>query len=279
MDILSYEFIRNALIVGLLASISCGIIGTYVVIKRIVFISGGISHTAYGGIGLGYFLGINPMIGALGFTILAALGMGVVSYKSAQRSDTLIGVMWAFGMALGIIFVSLSPGYTTDLMSYLFGNILLVPSSDIWFLLILNIIILITVFALYEEFKAVSFDEEFAEASGLNVKLLNLVLLVLIALTVVVLIRAVGIILVIALLTIPAATAGRFTTKLLNMMIIAIILGMFFTCGGLLMSYIFDLPSGATIILLAGLVFFAVSYILHWQEKKTVREEIKLPFD
>lgn len=279
MDIISYEFIRNALIVGSLASISCGIIGTYVVIKRIVFISGGISHTAYGGIGLGYFLGINPMIGALGFTILAALGMGIVSHKSAQRSDTLIGVMWAVGMALGIIFVSLSPGYTTDLMSYLFGNILLVPTSDIWLLLILNIIILITVFAFYEEFKAVAFDEEFAEASGLNVKLLNLILLVMIALTVVVLIRAVGIILVIALLTIPAATAGRFTSKLLNMMIMAIILGMLFTSGGLYMSYIFDLPSGATIILLAGLVFFAVSYGFHRQEKKAVREEIKLPFD
>ena len=279
MDILSYEFMRNALIVGLLASISCGVIGSYVVIKRIVFISGAVAHTAYGGIGLGYLLGINPMIGALVFTIVSAVGMGIVSHKSAQRSDTLIGVMWAVGMALGIIFVSLSPGYTTDLMSYLFGNILVVPTTDIWLLLILNIIILVTVFTFYEEFKAVAFDEEFAEASGLNIKLLNLVLLVLIALTVVVLIRAVGIILVIALLTIPAATAGRFTSSLKYMMIIAIILGMIFSSGGLFLSYVFDLPSGATIILLAGVVFFGVSISIHLQEKRAVRQEIKLPLN
>lgn len=279
MDILSYEFMRNALTVGFLASISCGVIGTYVVIKRIVFISGGISHTAYGGIGIGYFLGINPMIGALGFTILSAIGMGIVSHKSAQRSDTLIGVMWAVGMALGIIFVKLSPGYTTDLMSYLFGNILVVPTTDIWLLLILNIIILITVFFLYEEFKVAAFDEEFAEAAGLNVRVLNLVLLVLIALTVVVLIRAVGIILVIALLTIPAAAAGRFTNSVKRMMLIAVILGMLFSSGGLFLSYIFDLPSGATIILLAGLVFFIVSAGFHFWETRTIKQEIKLPLN
>lgn len=277
MDILTYEFIRNALLAGLLASVSCGIIGAYVVTKRIVFISGGIAHTAYGGIGLGYLLGINPILGALGFTILAAIGMGIVNHKSAQRSDTLIGVMWAVGMALGIIFVSLSKGYTTDLMSYLFGNILLVPIGDIQFLTILNIIILIIVFALYEEFKAVAFDEEFAEAAGLNVKLLNLVLLVLIALTVVVLIRAVGIILVIALLTIPAAIAGRLTSSLVKMMLIAVALGIFFTSGGLFLSYIFDLPSGATIILLAGAVFLTVACWLNLREKRTVKPGIKLP--
>ena len=194
MEILSYEFMRHALLAGVLASISCGVIGAYVVIKRIVFISGGIAHTAYGGIGLGYFLGINPMLGALGFTILSAIGMGIVSDRSAQRSDTIIGVMWAVGMALGIVFVSLSPGYTTDLMSYLFGNILVVPVMDLWLLMILDLIIVITVMVLFENFKATAFDEEFAQASGLNTRLLNLILLVLIALTIIVLIRAVGII-------------------------------------------------------------------------------------
>jgi zinc transport system permease protein len=273
VEILSYEFMRNALLAGLLASLSCGVIGTYVVIKRIVFISGGIAHTAYGGIGLGYFLGINPMLGALGFTILSAIGMGIVNEKSGQRSDTLIGVMWAAGMALGIVFVSLSPGYTTDLMSYLFGNILVVPVMDIWLLLVLNLIIVLTVIAFYEDFKAVAFDEEFARASGLNTRLLNLVLLVLIALTIIVLIRAVGIILVIALLTIPAATAGRFTSSLANMMGIAIMLGMFFTSGGLFLSYYFDLPSGATIILLAGAVFAIVSMLLGKRERKAAKTE------
>ena len=273
MEIFTYEFMRHALLAGFLASISCGIIGSYVVIKRIVFISGGIAHTAYGGIGLGYFLGINPMLGALGFTVLYAIGMGIVSDRSAQRSDTIIGVMWAAGMALGIVFVSLSPGYTTDLMSYLFGNILVVPVMDIWLMLALNLIIVITVIALYEELKATSFDEEFARTAGLNTRLLNLVLLVLIALTIIVLIRAVGIILVIALLTIPAATAGRLTSSLKYMMIIAIILGMLFTSGGLLLSYVFDLPSGATIILLAGIVFMLVSIFLSIKEKRPAMME------
>jgi zinc transport system permease protein len=273
MEIFTYEFMRHALLAGFLASISCGIIGSYVVIKRIVFISGGIAHTAYGGIGLGYFLGINPMLGALGFTVLSAIGMGIVSDRSAQRSDTIIGVMWAAGMALGIVFVSLSPGYTTDLMSYLFGNILVVPVMDIWLMLALNLIIVITVIALYEELKTTSFDEEFARTAGLNTRLLNLVLLVLIALTIIVLIRAVGIILVIALLTIPAATAGRLTSSLKYMMIIAIILGMLFTSGGLLLSYVFDLPSGATIILLAGIVFVLVSIFLSIKEKRPAMME------
>ena len=273
MEIFTYEFMRHALLAGFLASISCGIIGSYVVIKRIVFISGGIAHTAYGGIGLGYFLGINPMLGALGFTVLSAIGMGIVSDRSAQRSDTIIGVMWAAGMALGIVFVSLSPGYTTDLMSYLFGNILVVPVMDIWLMLALNLIIVITVIALYEELKTTSFDEEFARTAGLNTRLLNLVLLVLIALTIIVLIRAVGIILVIALLTIPAATAGRLTSSLKYMMIIAIILGMLFTSGGLLLSYVFDLPSGATIILLAGIVFVLVSIFLSIKVKRPAMME------
>lgn len=273
MEIFTYEFMRHALLAGFLASISCGIIGSYVVIKRIVFISGGIAHTAYGGIGLGYFLGFNPMLGALGFTVLSAIGMGIVSDRSAQRSDTIIGVMWAAGMALGIVFVSLSPGYTTDLMSYLFGNILVVPVMDIWLMLALNLIIVITVITLYEELKATSFDEEFARTAGLNTRMLNLVLLVLIALTIIVLIRAVGIILVIALLTIPAATAGRLTSSLKNMMIIAIILGMLFTSGGLLLSYVFDLPSGATIILLAGIVFMLVSIFLSIKEKRPAMME------
>ena len=145
MEILQFDFMRNALLVGLLVSIACGMIGTYVVVKRIVFISGGISHTAYGGIGLGYYLGFNPMLGATLFTITAALGMGLVQQRSSQRQDTVIGVMWAVGMALGIMFIKLSPGYTADLMSYLFGSILTVPQRDILFILLLDLLIIGTV--------------------------------------------------------------------------------------------------------------------------------------
>jgi len=263
MEILQFDFMRNALLVGLLVSIACGMIGTYVVVKRIVFISGGISHTAYGGIGLGYYLGFNPMLGATLFTITAALGMGLVQQRSSQRQDTVIGVMWAVGMALGIMFIKLSPGYTADLMSYLFGSILTVPQRDILFILLLDLLIIGTVFRYFEEFKAIAFDEEFARVSGLKVEFFNILLLILVALTVVVMIRAVGIILVIALLTIPPAIAGEYSQGLKGMMGLSVVLGIIFTTAGLYLSYLFDLPSGATIILVA-----ATGYILALLMKK-----------
>lgn len=257
MEILHFEFMRNALLVGLLVSIACGVIGTYVVVKRIVFISGGISHTAYGGIGLGYYLGFNPMLGATIFTVVSALGMGLVQQHSRQRDDTIIGVMWAVGMALGIVFVKLSPGYAADLMSYLFGSILTVPVRDIGYIFLLDLLIIGIVYWYFDEFKAVAFDEEFARVSGLKTEFYNLLLLFLVALTVVVMIRAVGIILVIALLTIPPAIAGEFSHGLKGMMMLSVLLGIIFTSAGLYLSYLFDLPSGATIILVA-----AVGYIL-----------------
>ena len=263
MEILQFEFLRNALLVGLLVSVACGMIGTYVVVKRIVFISGGISHTAYGGIGLGYYLGFNPMLGATLFTIISALGMGLVQQRSSQRQDTVIGVMWAVGMALGIMFVKLPPGYTADLMSYLFGSILTVPQRDILFILLLDLLIIAAVFRYFEEFKAIAFDEEFARVSGLKVEFFNILLLILVALTVVVMIRAVGIILVIALLTIPPAIAGEFSRGLKGMMGFSVVLGIIFTTAGLYLSYLFDLPSGATIILVA-----AAGYILALLMKK-----------
>lgn len=255
MEFLQYEFIRNALMVGFLVSIACGVVGTYVVIKRIAFISGSISHTAYGGIGLGYYLGINPMVGATFFTLFSALAMGEVSHRMKDREDTVIGIMWAIGMALGVIFVKLSPGYTADLMSYLFGSILTVPHNELILVLILDIIILLTVGLFHDQFTMVAFDEEFAQVIGISTRFYNGLLLCLIALTVVVMIRAVGIILVIALLTIPPSIAGQYTRSMGSMMGLSILLGAVFTTGGLYLSYLFDLPSGATIILLAGTGF------------------------
>ncbi len=255
MELLQFDFLRHALATGILASIACGVVGSYVVIKRIVFISGGISHTAYGGIGLGYFLGINPILGAVFFTVISALGMGILVERTRQREDTLIGIIWAVGMALGVIFVKLSPGYTTDLMSYLFGNILAVPFQDLILISILDAIIVAVVWFYFEELKAVAFDEEFAQVAGISTRFFNLLLLLLIALTVVVMIRAVGIILVIALMSIPPAIAGQSSKSLKEMMVLAIILGIVFNSGGIILSYFFDLPSGATIILLAAAGF------------------------
>ncbi len=260
-EILQYDFMRHALMVGLLVSIACGVVGTYVVVKRIVFISGGISHTAYGGVGLGYLLGIPPMVGATAFTVLAALAMGEVSQRAKQREDTIIGMMWAVGMALGVIFVKLSPGYTGDLMSYLFGSILAVPLTDLYLILILDVVIVLVVLLCHDQFTLTAFDEEFARVIGLNTRFYNQLLLVLIALTVVVMIRAVGIILVIALLTIPSATAALFTRSMTGMMVLSMALSAIFTMGGLFLSYIFDLPSGATIIILSALGFVLGNYL------------------
>jgi len=256
LEALQYEFMRNALMAGLLAALACGIIGVYVVVKRIVFISGGIAHTAFGGVGLGYLLNINPILGALIFSLASALGIGYVVRKTRLPEDTAIGVIWAVGMALGIIFIGLSPGYAPDLFSYLFGNILTVPAIDLVFMLILDIIIIAVVAVFYKEFLALSFDEEFSTVVGVPVERLYFILLSMIALTVVVLIRVVGIILVIALLTIPPAIARQFTYDLRKMMIISVALGIIFTFGGLWLSYEINLASGATIILFSGVVLF-----------------------
>jgi len=255
-EVLQYQFMQNALLAGLLAAIACGIVGVYVVVKKIVFISGGIAHASFGGIGLGYLLGINPVLGAMVFTIASSLGIGLVTRRSRLPEDTAIGILWAMGMALGIIFIGLAPGYAPDLFSYLFGNILTVPFFDLMLMLTLDVVIIVLVAILYKEFLYLSFDEEFSTVSGVPTERLYLLLLCLVALTVVVLIRVVGIILVIALLTIPAALARQLTYSLKKMMLLAILAGMFFTFSGLWISYALNLASGATIILVSGTVLF-----------------------
>jgi zinc transport system permease protein len=252
LEALQYEFMRNALAAGLLAAVACGVIGVYVVVKRIVFISGGIAHTSFGGIGLGYFIGINPIVGALLFALGASLAIGLVTRRTKLPEDTAIGILWAMGMALGVVLIGLTPGYAPDLMSYLFGNILTVPSYDLVLMLALDGVILGVVVALYKEYLVLSFDEEYATALGMPVEKLWLLLLGMIALTVVILIRVVGMILVIALLTFPAAMARQFTHNMKTMMVLSVMFGALFTVGGLALSYWLRLPSGATIILLGG---------------------------
>lgn len=255
LQALQLGFMRNALVAGLLVSVACGVIGTFVVVKRIVFVSGGIAHAAYGGIGLGYFLGVDPVVGALVFSLLAALGMGAVQRRTGERADTLIGVMWAIGMALGIVMVDLTAGYKADLMSYLFGSILAVPTTDLLLMLILDLVIVAAVFLFYKELVAVSFDEVFATVENVPVDAVYLVLMGLVALTVVMLMRVVGLILVIAMLTIPAAISGRFVRDLKWMMVLASGLGMLFMTAGLWLSYFLNLTSGATIILFSGAAY------------------------
>ena len=259
--ILQYEFMRNALMAALLVSVACGIMGTYVVVKKIVFISGGISHATFGGIGLGYFLGVNPILTAIPFSILSAISVGVINKKMKVSEDTAIGVLWSVGMAMGIIFIGLSPGYAPDLFSYLFGSILTVPRSDLWMMFTLDLIIMLIVVLFYKEFLTISFDEEFSTVVGVPTERLYLLLLCLVALSVVVLIRVVGIILVIALLTIPAAISKQFTHNMKTMMVTSTIIAMILTVAGLFLSYALDLASGATIVLVLGTAFFVSSFL------------------
>jgi zinc transport system permease protein len=255
MDFWQYEFMRHAIYAGLLASVACGIIGTYVVVNRIVFISGGIAHASFGGIGLGYYLGVlNPLQGALIFALASALGMGAMTKKTKIPEDIAIGILWAIGMALGVLFVFLTPGYAPDLFSYLFGSIITVPFSSLVLMMVLDFIIILVVVSLFKEFLALSFDEEFATVSGVPVGVLYLLMLCMVALSVVLLIRVVGVILVIALLTMPATMARQFTHDLRWIMFWAIVFSMVFTFVGLLLAYQFDIPAGATIILFSGVV-------------------------
>lgn len=260
---LQLEFMRNAIIAGILVSIACGIIGTFVVVNRIVFISGGIAHAAYGGIGLAIFFRFNPLLGAIFFSLLSGIAMAVVERRTNERKDTIIGTLWAMGMSIGIILIDLTRGYKANLMNYLFGSILAVPKQDLWLMLILDLVILLMVCLLYKELLAISFDPVFATTRNLPVDSLYLLLISAISLTIVMVMQVVGLIMVIALLTIPPAIANQYVRGMIPMMILGSLLGMAFILVGLILSFLFNLTSGATIILVAGTTYF-LSYLFQF---------------
>lgn len=255
IDALHFDFMRNALAAGLLASVICGIIGTLVVVNRIVFLSGGIAHAAYGGIGLAFFLRLPFLPVTLLFSLCAGLLMAVVSHTARHRADTIIGVIWAMGMALGIILLDLTPGYNVDLMSYLFGSILTVPGTDLYLLAGIGLLVLLLTLLYYHDLLAMGYDEEFARIRGVPVTALYFGLIAILALTIVLVIQVVGLILVIALLSIPPYIAEKYSRSLWQMMVLSSILGAFFTVTGLWLSYRYNLTSGASIIMVAGIVF------------------------
>ncbi len=262
IEALQFEFMRNALYAGILTSIICGIIGTLIVVNRLVFLAGGIAHSAYGGIGLAFFFGLPYMVGAIGFSFVVSMIMAGVSLKIKERADTIVGVLWAVGMASGILLLDLTPGYNVDLMSYLFGSILSVPRSDLVYMAGIVIVILLLVSYFFRDLLAMSYDEEFAQIRGMPVKRLYYMLIGLVAVTVVMVVQVVGLILVIALLTIPPSIAENYTKSLAKMMLLSTLFGMLFSIGGLWLSYRFDMTSGAAIIFLAGVVYF-LSLILN----------------
>jgi len=255
LELFHYQFFINALLGAVLSSITCGFIGTYIVSRRIVFISGGISHASFGGVGIAYYLGIPPLVGAAVFSVLTAVGIEALSHKSELREDSLIGMMWSFGMAVGIIFIFITPGYAANLMSYLFGSILTVSYWEIFLMTGLALVIFLFFALLYKEILFVAFDEDYARTQGIPTKVINYVLISLVALTIVINIRVVGIILVISLLTIPQATANLITKNFKRIIVYSSGFAFLASFCGLFLSYRLNIPSGAAIIFISIIIF------------------------
>jgi len=255
LEFLQYDFIQNAFLAGFLASIICGIIGTLVVINRLVFLAGGVAHASYGGVGLAFCLGLPVLPVATGFSTMAAMLMAWITLSIKERADTVIGVMWAAGMAFGIILLDLTPGYNVDLMSYLFGSILTVGINDIYAMCVVALAVATLTALFYKGFLLSAFDEDFARSRGIPVTGLYFLLLAMVAVSVVMIIQVVGLILIIALLTIPPFIAGRFSRSMGWMMIWSSVLSFIFCTLGLFISFQYDITSGAAIIAVAATVF------------------------
>ncbi|OFX86580.1 MAG: hypothetical protein A2W99_15710 [Bacteroidetes bacterium GWF2_33_16] len=261
LDLLQYNFVVNALLAAIFASISCGIIGTYIVTRRMVFLSGGITHASFGGIGIGYFLGFNPILSAAVFSIFSALGIEFLSKQTEIREDSAIGILWSFGMAIGIIFITITPGYVPNLMTYLFGSILTVSRLDIWLMFALNLLIIFLFVAFYRLILFVSYDQEYARTHKISVNLINYLLISLVALTIVLNIKVVGIIMVISLLTIPQSISNIFTKNFRNIIISSVVISFVGVFTGLVFSYKLNIPSGASIIF-SLVIYFVIAKII-----------------
>jgi zinc transport system permease protein len=268
IEALHFTFIQHAILAGVLVSLAAGIIGSLIVVNRMVFLAGGIAHASYGGIGMAVFFGLPIFLGASAFAVLAALLIANLTLHKRHRIDTFIGLIWAVGMAIGVIFVDLTPGYNVDLMSYLFGSILAVSTEDLYFMGgLLGVIIFVVTFW-YRDILAVSYDSEYARLRGIPVRLFYTLILVLSALTVVIAIKVVGLILVIAMLTIPVYIAEKLSSTLWHMMILSGLISTLFTLAGLWFSYTYNLTSGASIILVSA--FCLGVFLLLFQKVKTI---------
>ena len=260
-ELLGYAFMQRALLAGAIIGAVCAIIGVYVVLKGLSFIGAGIAHASFGGVALGFLLGVNPLPTAIGFCLATAWGIGLVARKSQVKEDTAIGIFFASTMALGILFIGLMQSYNVDLFGYLFGSILAVTEEDVWITLGLGIGVLVVVGLFFKELMFVTFDAEMAEVTGVPAGKVYFVLITLIALTVVLSIKVVGIVLVSALIVTPAAAAYQLTEDFRRMMALAVVIGVGSAVGGLLLSYPLNTASGATIVLLATLVFFGAALV------------------
>ena len=251
-----WDLIQNSVYAGVLLSIAIGIIGSLIVINKATSITGSIAHGSFGGIGLGIFLGVNILLSTTIFTLILALILSAITLFYRHRADSLIGVIWALGMSVGIIFLNLAPGYNADAISYLFGNILLVEKSDLLMMAGVDLILILSIAIFYHKFLAMSYDMEFLEIRGVNAKLLYTYFLILTSLTVVMSVRAIGVILILALFTIPPLIAEKFTKRFYQMIILSGILSALFVISGIVLSYYFDLAPTPTIVIIAALGLF-----------------------
>lgn len=248
VDILSYEFLTRALIASILSGITCGIVGCYIVVRRMVFLSGGITHASFGGLGMALYAGFDPLIGSLSFAALSSVGIEFASRRGRMREDSAVGIIWALGMAIGVVFMSLRPGYASDLTSYMFGNILLVNDADIEYLAWLTLFVVVGALLMLRKLMFVTFDENYAKSQGMSVALIAYIMAIIIAITVVLSIKVMGIILLLSLMTIPAVIANSLTKDYRWMTLWAAITAVVGNVAGFVVSYMWDIPTGSCII-------------------------------
>jgi len=271
-SILEYTFFQNAMIAAILTSLLASMVGTYIVSRKIVFIGGSITHASFGGIGMAYYFGANPLIGAALFAIFSATGIEWVSRNGKVREDSAIAILWSLGMAVGIIFVFMTPGYTPDLMSFLFGNILSVSAWELYLMAILGVVVALFFIVYYRPLLHTAFDPEFASIMGTHVGFFRYAMSVIIALSIVISIRSVGIILVLSLFTLPQVTAMLFTRSFASVIPLAAFWGVLGSVLGLFTSYLLDIPSGAAIICVLTIQFLLMK-LLVWVTNSVKRNK------
>lgn len=260
-DILSYDFLVNALYACILSGITCGVVGSYIVARRMVFLSGGITHASFGGLGMALYAGVSPVVGALGFAALASVGIEYASRRGRMREDSVVGIIWSVGMALGALFMSLRPGYATDLTSYLFGNILLVTDDDILYLALLTLFVVVGAVAMLRRLMYVVFDEEYARSQGVATSAMCYIMAVVVAVTVVLSIKVMGIVLLLSLLTIPTVIANSFTKDYRRIAIASALIGVVGNISGFVLSYEYNLPTGSCIIFMLTFALICVKLL------------------
>lgn len=268
-NIFEYDFLTNAFIASILSGITCGIVGSYIVTRRIVFLSSGITHASFGGLGIALYAGIDPLLGALSFASVSALGTEFASRRGRIREDSVVGIIWSLGMAIGALFMSLRPGYATDLTSYLFGNILLVTPRDIVWLAILTLLLTIGALTWLRRLMYITFDEEYAKSQGINTTLVAYIMAVVIAISIVLSIKVMGIILLLSLITIPTVIANDLTKDFRRITPLSAIIAVVGNVSGFILSYEYDIPTGSCIIFILVLLLIALKLLTLWHRRAT----------